>query len=173
MSLVATFSGRRDMRPAERDALEALAGRPLLEHEAAQIEDWLPDRRDDLIAAMLSVARVRRVSHFASERGILDRYPGGPIAADALLSKVENFAVSGHALSGIVKRAVKFLAQSEGIDLGSDSVGAMVGQLADGGVITAAERDGLMAMATQPAPISTHQVSDALNRAQGLLTLEG
>lgn len=161
------------MTPAELSALEALAGRALLAPEVEQVDGWLPPRRDDLIAALLSAGRTKLVSHFASERGILDRYPGGPIAADAMLVKIEAFAQSQHPLASIVKRALKFLAQPDGIDLGSSAVQALLGQLAAGNVITADERAGLLAMATQPDPITTHQVSDALNRAQGLLTLEG
>lgn len=159
------------MTPAELSALEALAGRALLEPEVEQVDAWLPARRDDLIAALLSAGRNKLVSHLASERGILDRYPGGPTAADALLVKIEAFAQSEHPLSGIVKRAVKFLGQPEGIDIGSSAVQALLGHLAAGDVITADERAGLLAMATQPDPITTNQVSDALNKAQGLLTL--
>lgn len=94
--------------------------------------------------------RSRLVSHFASERGILDRYPGGPLAADALLLKLEAFAQTGHALASIVRRALKFLGQPEGIDLGSGGVQSMLDALAGGGVISADERGGLRAMATLP-----------------------
>lgn len=161
------------MTGAEQAALEALAGRVMTPEEIEQIDGWLPDRRDDLIAALLSVGRTRLVSHFASERGILDRYPDGPVAADALLTKIEAFAQTAHPLAGIVKRAVKFLGQPEGIDLGSHGVQLMLGELASGNVITTDERAGLIAMATQPDPITTNQVSDALNKAQGLLTMGG
>jgi hypothetical protein len=161
--------------PAELTALEGLVGRQLTLTELEQIDVWLPPRRDDLIAALLSTGRTRLVSHFASERGILDRYqgPGGPIGADALLSKIEGFALSAHPLAGIVKRAVKFLGQPEGIDLGSQGVQGILQLLTQGGVITAEERAALVAMATQPDPITTNQVSDALNKAQGLMTIGG
>lgn len=94
--------------------------------------------------------RTRLVSHFASERGILDRHPSGPLAADALLAKLEAFAQTAHPMAGIVKRALKFLAQPEGIDLGAGGTQQMLGALAQGGAITATELAGLRAMATQP-----------------------
>ena len=161
------------MNTQEQTALEALAGRVLTSDEVEQIDGWLPGRRDDLIAGLLSVGRAKLMSHFASERGVLDRYPGGPVQADALLTKIEAVALSAHPLASIVKRAVKFLGQPEGLDLGSHGVQLMLGQLAAGGAITADERAGLIAMATQADPITTNHVSDALNRAQGLLTMGG
>ena len=90
----------------------------------------------------------RLVSHFASERGILDRYPGGPVEADALLTKLEAFAGTAHHSASIVKRALKFLAQPEGIDLGATGTQAMLSALTPA-VLTTAERDGLRAMATK------------------------
>jgi len=88
------------------------------------------------------------VSHFASERGILDRYPGGPAAADALLVKLEQFAASANPMAGIVKRALKFLGTPEGIDLGSNGVQSMLTALTPS-LLTTAERDGLRSMATR------------------------
>lgn len=161
------------MNTQEQQALEALAGRSLTAAEVTQIDGHLPARRDDLIAALLSAGRTKLQSHFASERGILDRYPGGPIAADALLAKLEVFSAAGQPLSRLVGRALKFLAQPEGLDLGAGATQAMLAQLAAGGVISAEERDGLRAMATVADPITTNQVSDALNKAQGLMTLGG
>ena len=161
------------MDDKELTALQSLVGRALTPDEVVQIEGWLPGRRDDMIAGLLSVGRTQLVSHFASERGILDRYPGGPVQADALLTKIEAFALSAHPLASIVKRAVKFLGQPEGLDLGSPGVQLMLSQLAAGGAITADERAGLIAMATQADPITTNHVSDALNRAQGLMTMGG
>lgn len=93
--------------------------------------------------------RSRIVSHFVSERGVLDRHAGGPVAGDALLAKLEAFAQSAQPLAGIVRRALKFLAQPDGIDLGSAGVQGMLDALTDGGVLTTAERDGLRAMATR------------------------
>ena len=111
--------------------------------------------------------RSRVVSHFASERGILDRYPGGPTEADVLLVKLEGFAVSAHPMAGIVKRALKFLGTPEGIDLGSNAVQGMLSALTPA-LLTVEERDGLRAMATKACSraeqIGLGYVTDAMIR---------
>lgn len=117
------------------------------------------------IAAALSVG-TRLVSHFASERGILDRYPGGPAAADALLVKLEGFAASAHPLAGIVKRALKFLGTPEGIDLGSFGVQTILAALTPG-VLSVQERDGLIAMASEPVVVTPAEVQAALFNDDG------
>ena len=86
-----------------------------------------------------------------SERGILERYPDGPVAADAVLTKLEQFALSAHPLASVVKRALKFLAQAEGLDLGSGATQGMLTMLAQGGVITDSESGKLKGLAMQPA----------------------
>lgn len=116
------------------------------------------------IAAALSAGRTRLVSHFASERGILARFPGGPAAADALLAKLEDFAQTAHPSARTVRRVLKFLGQPEGIDLGDPATQAMVGQLTPA-VLSEAERDGLRAMATAPDPVHHSAVSAALEGA--------
>lgn len=118
------------------------------------------------IADALSVGRTKTVSHFASERGILERFPLGPLAGDALLAKLEAFAVTAHPTARIVGRALKFLAQPEGLDIGSAATQGLLDSLAAGGVITAEERAGLTAMATVPDPVSHTEVGAALQGAQ-------
>jgi hypothetical protein len=113
------------------------------------------------LTAAFNQGRTRIVSHFASERGILDRYPGGPIEADALLTKLETFAVSAHPLASVVRRATKFLGTPEGIDLGSGGVQAMLAQLTPA-LLTTAERDGLRAMASVPVMLSPQELQAAL-----------
>jgi len=116
----------------------------------------------DAVARALSTGRTKVASHFASERGVLERFPGGPIAADALLTKLETFAVSGHPLASIVKRALKFLAQAEGLDIGSPATQGLLAQLGAGGVLTAEEVAGLRAMALTADPITREQVTEAV-----------
>lgn len=161
------------MTPNERDALQELVERTLTEEEEAAIDAALPQRRDDVIAALLSLGRVKVVSHLASERGVLERYPAGPLAADEMLAALESFAAGQHALSRIVGRALRFLGQPEGLDIGSPATQVLLVQLVEAGALTEAQRAALVQMATVPDPITTNQVSDALNRAQGLMTMGG
>ena len=115
------------------------------------------------IADALSAGRTKLVSHFASERGVLERFPAGPLAADALMTKLDTFAATGHPMASIVRRALKFLGQPEGLDIGSPATRGLLAQLAAGGVITVGERDGLATMATVSAPIYQHDVRAAIN----------
>lgn len=141
------------MTPQEiRDAIEA---DPELQALAAA-------GNTQAIADALSAGRTKVVSHFASERGILERFPLGPIAGDALLTKLDAFAATAHPMASIVKRAMKFLGQPEGLDLGSPATQGLLDQLALGGVMTAEERSGLRAMATVADPVTHTDVGAAL-----------
>lgn len=117
------------------------------------------------IARALSAGRTKIVSHFASERGVLERFPGGPIAADALLSKLEVFASTAHPMASIVKRALKFLAQAEGLDIGSPATQGLLTQLGAGGVLTTEEVAGLRAMATAADAVTDADVDAAIRGA--------
>ena len=114
------------------------------------------------VAAALSLGRTKVASHFASERGILERYPHGPIAADELLAALEAFADTAHPMARIVGRALKFLAQPEGLDIGSPATQGLLDQLMAGGVISQAQRDGLRAMATVADVVTWPQVQAAM-----------
>lgn len=150
------------MTPQQQAALQALAGRELTAPELQAAVAHVAAGNMEALAALLSAGRTKVVSHFASERGVLERYPGGPLAADALLGKLEAFAATDHPMARIVGRALKFLAQAEGLDLGSAATQGLLQQLALGGVITEAERLGLRQMTLQPDPIHWHAVRDAL-----------
>jgi hypothetical protein len=113
-------------------------------------------------AAALSDGRTKISSHFASERGILERYPGGPVQADELLAALEAFAATAHPMARIVGRALKFLAQPEGLDIGSPATQGLLDQLTAGEVLTQTQRDGLRAMATAPDPVTWQQVQAAV-----------
>lgn len=134
---------------------DAIAASPELQDLAA-VNAYGP------IATALSVGRTKIASHFASERGVLERFPDGPVAADTLLAKLEAFAATAHPLASIVKRALKFLAQAEGLDIGAPATQGLIDALTASGIITTTERDGLRAMATQPAPVNVAEVEAAL-----------
>ena len=145
------------MTPAE--ILAAIAASPELQALAAAGDT-------QGIADALSVGRTKTVSHFASERGILARFPLGPLAGDALLAKLELFAQSAHPMARIVGRALKFLARPEGLDIGAATTQGLLDALAAGGAITAEERAGLAQMATVPDPVTHTEVGAALQGAQ-------
>lgn len=141
------------MTPQEiRDAIAA----------STELQAFAAEGNVQAIADALSTGRTKVASHFASERGILERYPLGPIAADELLAALEAFAATQHPMARIVGRALKFLAQPEGLDIGSPATQGLLDQLAAGGVITTAQRDGLRQMATVPDPIVREQVTEAI-----------
>lgn len=131
---------------------------------SAELQALLPDHA--AVAAAISQNRKVLRSTFHSERGILEKYPEGPIAADILLSKLEAFASAGHPLSSIVKRALKFMAQAEGLDIGSASTQGMITQLGIGGVLTVNEANNLKNMALKPEVISSYEVAAALEGTQ-------
>lgn len=129
---------------------------------SAELQALQAEGNVDAIARTLSAGRTKVASHFASERGVLERFPGGPIAADALLSKLEAFAATAHPMASIVRRAMKFLAQAEGLDIGSPVTQGLLAQLGAGGVLTAEEVSGLRAMALTADPITREQVTEAV-----------
>ena len=118
------------------------------------------------IAGALSVGRTRVQSRIISERGVMSHYAGGPLAADALLVKLEAFAASGAPGSGPVKRALKFLGSEAGLDIGDPAMRSQLDALAAGGVITTAEADDLKALALVPDPIPHEAVTAAIRGAE-------
>lgn len=106
----------------------------------------LPDSPGSVVDAMNSTVYTAYKSRMISERGIIDHYQDGPIAADILLTKLETFAASQHPAAGAVRRAMKFLAMPDGIDIGSASTHGMLDMLAAGGAITADEASKLKAL---------------------------
>lgn len=118
------------------------------------------------IADALSVGRTRVQSpHIVSERGILDRYAGGPVAADTVLTKLETFAASQHPMAGVVRRALRFLGTEAGLDIGAATTRMLLDQLAAGGAITADEAGHLKALALVPDPVTHTDVGAALQGA--------
>jgi hypothetical protein len=147
------------MTPAEIRA--AIAARP----DLAGVTDT------NALAAALSQGRTRIRSRMLSERGILDQYPGGPVQADALLTILESFAATPVPLASIVGRALRFLRQPEGIDLGAPATQVMMDALAQAGVITATQREHLRSMVTEPDPIDEMSVRRAIYADDGTLLI--
>jgi hypothetical protein len=65
-------------------------------------------------------------------------------------------------MSSIVRRALKFLAQTQGLDIGSPATQGMIDALLSIDVITQTERNGLRAMATVAYEITVADVERAV-----------
>lgn len=162
------------MTPEQHTALQALAGRPLTEPEQAQIASLLaaPVRPDEAIAAILSAGRTAVRSRIISARGIAELMPGGPIAAEVVLMKLEgardamlaSAEPQQQVLGSLLRRQLRRL-DDEGLDLGSAALRSMLDQFAALGVLTAGETAALKGLALQPAPVAARDVTLALNGA--------
>lgn len=158
------------MTPQQRSALEALAGRALTQAEAEQITPLVEAPQGDIaIAVILSAGRTEVYSRMTSARGLAEMMPGGPLAAEAVLLKLEGardaMLASADAqqrvLGSLMRRQLVFLS-GEGLDFGSGALRVMLDQFVALGILTAGEVAGLKSIAVRPAPVTPQQVSDAL-----------
>lgn len=117
---------------------------------------------DLAIADILSVGRTRIASRSLSERAILAEYPAGPVAADAVLVKLETYASAGQPLSSVLNRALRLLRDPEGLDFGAAAVRSMLDALAAAGAITGDESAALQGLALTPDPVTAADVSRAV-----------
>lgn len=117
---------------------------------------------DQAIADILNVGRMRVAARPLSERAILAEYPDGPVAADAVLVKLETYAAGGHPLSSVLTRALRLLRDPEGLDFGAAATRSMLDALAAANAITTAEADSLKALALHPETITAADVSRAV-----------
>lgn len=160
------------MTPAQQTALEALVGRALTQGEVEQITPLVAERRDDLIAGILSVGRTEVYPRMTSARGLAELMPGGPVAAEVVMMKLEGAATAMLAsadqqqqvLGSLIRRQLSFLA-GDGLDFGSAALRAMLDQFVTLTILTSGEVAGLKGIAVRAAPINTNSVSDALNKA--------
>lgn len=164
------------MTPAQQSALETVAGRPLSPVEIVAIEPYLLARNDVQIAAILSAGRVRLIPNEIGERGILGVL--GPIDGDAFLSALEAITTP-EALPapirpyfGAIRRGVGWL-KTNGLDVGSPTTRALLDALAAGGIVSAAAVEAIKAKGEQADPYHYNTISDALNIAEGRMTLGG
>jgi len=106
-----------------------------------------------------------------AELDVLGEYPTGPIDGDAVLTKLEVFSETTAPLASLVRRALKILSQSDGINMGDPSIQAMLDQLQQNNVLTSTEATSLKGLAIQPAsraevlgltPVTIEQVIEAL-----------
>lgn len=147
------------MTPAEIRA--AIAARP-------ELADSVAARNDVAIAAALSVGRKRLQTRQLSERGILAAL--GPAAGGAFLAALEAFAATPpaaehplYAAHGGIARAIGWLKDADGIDIGDASTQTMLATFAALGIVDASAAATVQALGYVADPVSVADVSAALN----------
>ena len=152
------------MTPAQQSALEAVAGRVLTADEIAAIDSLLPDRNDVAIAALLPP----RVEIIPTPIGIgtilATLAPNGGTFLDGL----EALA----ATDSNVKWCLKLIEQGN-LDVGMDATRQQMIEFAANAPVFSEGIAVLLQTAERATPIHYNAVSDALNIAEGRLTLGG
>lgn len=166
------------MTPAQQSALEGVAGRVLTAPEIAAIDPLLTadNRKDVAIASILSTGRTRLISRMIGERGIMAAL--GTIEGEACLQAFETFAatplVALHPLAphhGGIKRMLGWLKTDAGLDIGTPQAAILLGFMVAVGALQQSWVTAILALAQTPNPIQVNSVSDALNIAEGRMTL--
>lgn len=132
---------------------------------------WNPDS-PGVIADLLNAPSFTMVKkRMVAELDVIGEYPTGPVDGDAVLTKLEVFSETTAPLASLVRRALKILSQSDGINIGDPSIQAMLDQLQQQNVLTFTEASSLKDLAIQPAsraevlgltPVTIEQVIEAL-----------
>ena len=150
------------MTPAQQAALESVAGQTLTAEQIAAIEPCLADRNDVAIASLLP-PKVAIVSTPIGIGTILATLaPNGGAFLDAL--------ETAGASDPNVKWALKLIEQSN-FDVGMGATRAQMVAFAQAAPTFADGIAALLATAERAEPIHYNAVSDALNIAEGRLTL--
>lgn len=156
------------MNAAQKSALEGVVDRELTVLEVEQIDPLLPDRMDTQIADILSVGRVRTKETLIGERTLFRAM--GMAQAATFLGTIRNIAAGESELAVPLSYAVKWL-DADKLDVGDAQVIAQIGILTAIGVLSPAQASVIKALAETPDPVSVSAVSDALNVAEGRMSL--
>lgn len=150
------------MTPAQQFALESVAGQSLTAEQISAIEPYLAERNDVAIAAILppKVAIVSTPIGIGTILAVLS--PNGGAFLDALESAGQS--------DPNVKWALKLIEQSN-FDVGMSATRAQMVAFAQAAPAFADGIAALLATAERSEPIHYNAVSDALNIAEGRLTL--
>ena len=151
------------MNQAQQSALEGLISRSLSGDEIAAIDLLLPERNDVTIAAILSTGRVKtQPTPIGIGTVLAVMAPSGGEFLNALESM--------GATDANVKWALKMIEQST-FDVGHPVTRAQLDSFAGKAPEMAAAVGALLAVAEVSDPIHYNAVSDALNIAEGRVTL--
>ena len=152
-----------NMTTAQQSALEAVAGRALTGEEIAAIDLLLPERNDVAIAAILSTGRVKtQPTLIGIGTALAVMAPSGGEFLNALESM--------GATDANVKWALKMIEQQT-FDVGHAVTRAQLDSFAGASPEMAAAVGALLDVAEVADPINYNAVSDALNIAEGRVTL--
>lgn len=151
------------MNQAQQSALEGLISRSLNGDEIAAIDPLLPERNDVAIAAILSTGRVKtQPTPIGIGTVLAVMAPSG----GEFLNALESMGAS----DANVKWALKMIEQST-FDVGHPVTRAQLEAFAGAVPEMAAAVGALLAVAEVADPIHYNTVSDALNIAEGRVTL--
>lgn len=120
------------------------------------------------VADALSTGRTKVALRMVSARGMAEHVPGGPLAAEVILLKMEGARDAMLAsqdqqqivMGSLLRRQLGFLA-GDGLDFGSSALRGMLDQFAALSILTQAEVDGLKGIALVPDAVTWQQVADA------------
>lgn len=157
------------MTPAQQAALEALAGRTLTGTEITAIDPLLPERNDVAIAAILSAGRTRIESKQIGRGTILAvMAPMGGLFLGTLrdIGDTRPRTID----SANVAEVVGLIDRGE-FDIGMEASREQLQLFATANAGMAPGIAALLAVAEVADPINYNAVSDALNIAEGRLTL--
>lgn len=140
-----------------QDILNAINASPAMV-ALAQAKNWTA-----LASALSAAIAPRVVSRIITARGIASAYSAGPIAAEALLMKLEGAAaqmlassdVQTKVIGSLLSRQLGFL-KAEGLDFGDATLRAMLDTFAAAplSIITSDEAARLKALALQPETVT-------------------
>lgn len=151
------------MNQAQQSALEGLISRSLTVDEISAIDPLLPERNDVAIAAILSTGRVKtQPTPIGIGMVLAVMAPSG----GEFLNALESMGAS----DANVKWALKMIEQST-FDVGNPVTRAQLEAFAGAVPEMAAAVGALMAVAEVSDPIHYNSASDALNIAEGRVTL--
>ena len=162
------------MTPQQQSALEALVGRSLTADEVTQITPLVAAGATQAIADVLGDGPVEIRQRNTSARGLAQMMPGGPIAAEVVLMKLEGARDAMLAsqdqqqqvMGSLLRRQLAFLGRDEGLDFGASALRGMLDQFVGLGILTADEVAGLKGIAEVRSPITHTQVGAALQGAE-------
>lgn len=156
------------MTPEQKNALESVAGRTLTLDDITAIKPFLLDRNDVQIAAILSAGQPDIRRSIRVEELFQTLYEIGDYVT------IKSAEIAGNPLAAFVFAVLKD-AKTLGpgvVNLDDTQTISLCDQLQEANLLSQDGRDALESLSmVRPQPIHYNKVSDALNVAEGHLTL--